>query len=91
MLVRRGSFEVSAPRGTRFESRHLVVRSETATMWLDRLGWAGTRFGRKDCVHLRVEGKKRFELSLTPRDGLERAWQALRDSGVKPRSETAES
>lgn len=92
LLVRRGSFEVSAPRGTKLESRHLVVRSETATMWLDRVGWAGTRFGRKECVHLCVEGKtKRLELALTPRDGLERAWQALMDSGVKPRSETAES
>jgi hypothetical protein len=92
LLVRRSSFEVSAPQGMMLESRHLVIRSETTTMWLDRVGWAGTWLGRKDCIHLLAKDEKgSIEVALTPRDGLQRAWQALMDSGVKPRPEIAQS
>jgi hypothetical protein len=93
LVVRADSFEVSAPQGTRLEPRHLVFRSRTATMWIDEVGWAGTPFGRKECIHVAAEHKpgwaemtrsRRIELALSPRDGLEDAWQALLASGVAP-------
>lgn len=85
LVVRAGSFEVSAPQGMKLESRHLVLRSRSATMWLDEIGWAGTRLGRKECIHVAAEHEGRsVELALSPRDGLDDAWQALLASGVAP-------
>jgi len=94
LVVRADSFEVSAPQGTRLESRHLVLRSNQAAMWIDKIGWAGTCFGRKECIHVAAEHKtswidptlsRGIELALSPRDGLQNAWQALLASGVAPR------
>jgi hypothetical protein len=91
LVVKADSFEVSAPQGMLLESRHLVFRSSTATMWIDEVGWAGTRFSRKKCIHVAAEHKasrielrlgRRIELALSPRDGLQHAWQALLASGV---------
>ena len=64
----------------------IVIQSEGATMWLDKVGWAGTPFDRKDCIHVagRDQRGRRIELALSPRDGLQEAWRALLDSGVTP-------
>ena len=51
-------------------------------MWHDRIGWAGTPLGRKDCIRLRFDGP--IELALTPDSGVEEAWQALVNAGVRP-------
>lgn len=86
-MVRAGSFEVAAPQGLRLESRDLVISSEGATMWLDKVGWAGTPLDRKDCIHVsgRDQRGRRVEVALSPQDGLQVAWQALVDSGVSPK------
>ena|SRR2546421_2110884 len=89
LSVRDGSFELSAPRGTRFESRDLVIPSDSATMWLDKVGWAGTRLNRKECIHVtgRDQRGRVVEFAISPKGGHREAWQALLDSGVRPPSE----
>jgi hypothetical protein len=91
LVVRPGSFEVSAPQGMMLNSRDLVLQSTGATMWLDKVGWAGTPLGSKACI--RVAGRdqrgRHIEFALNPRDGLQNAWQALVDSGVTPRAGAA--
>jgi hypothetical protein len=93
LVVRAGSFEVSAPQGMILESRDLIIQSSDATMWLDKVGWAGTPIDRKECI--RVAGRdqkgRRVELALTPVDGLQQAWQAFLNAGVIPRDGTLEN
>ena len=52
LSVRAGNFEVSAPQGMLLESRHFVIQSSGATMWRDRVGWAGTSVNRKECIRV---------------------------------------
>ena len=87
LVVRATGLEVSAPQGMMLASRDIVIQSEGATMCLDKVGWAGTPFDRKDCIHVagRDQRGRRIELALSPRDGLQEAWRALLDSGVTPR------
>jgi hypothetical protein len=87
LVVRPGSFEVSAPQGMMLNSRDLVIQSIGARMWLDKVGWAGTPLGSKACIRVagRDQRSRRVELALSPRDGLNNAWQALLSSGVAPR------
>jgi hypothetical protein len=86
LIVRDGSFEVSAPQGMLLESRHFVIQSHDAVMWHDWIGWAGIPVNRKGCIHVagRDQKGRRIELALTPEDGLDNAWRALLDSGVNP-------
>jgi hypothetical protein len=55
-------------------------------MWLDRIGWAGTPFDRKLCIHIDGLDQKhrRLELALTPETELQEAWDALVTCGVHP-------
>lgn len=87
LVVRKLDFEVAAPRGMKLESRELIISSNAATMWLDKIGWAGTPFDRRECIHVtgRDQGGRRVEVALSPREGLQGAWQALLNSGVSPR------
>ena len=87
LSVRAGSFEVSASQGMLLEPRYFVIQASGATMWRDRVGWAGTPVNRKDCIRVAAHDKRgrRIEFALTPQDGLENAWQALVDSGVTAR------
>ena len=89
LAVWDGDFEVSAPQGMLLESRHFIIRSKDAVMWLGRVGWAGTLVNRKDCIRVAASDKRgrRIEFALSPEEGLQRAWQALADSGVTPRAE----
>lgn len=84
LTIRQGDLRVSAPRGDLLESRDLSVRPSDSVMRKARVGWAGTPFGRRDCI--RVEGRdqhgRRLELALSPGDGLQRAWEALLAAGV---------
>ena len=88
LVVRPGSFEISAPQGTMLESRDLVVQSDGAKMWLDRIGWAGTPFDRKECIHVagRDQRGHGIDLALSPQDGMDGARQALLTCGVTPRN-----
>jgi len=90
LIVRTNSFEVSAPRGMLLESRDVTVQSSEAMMWIDKIGWAGTTFDRRECIHLAArDQRRRIDLALSPRDGLDQAWQALLTSGVTPRAAPA--
>jgi hypothetical protein len=72
----------------KLESRDLVIQSDGATMWLDKVGWAGTRLNQKECIHVLGRDRRgRVEVAISPTDGLSEAWQALLDSGVRPRTE----
>jgi hypothetical protein len=57
-------------------------------MWLDRIGWAGTPFDRKECIHVagRDQRGHGIDLALSPQDGMDGAWQALLTCGVTPRN-----
>ena len=85
LLVKTYSFEVRAPQGMRLETRDFIIESSDAAMWLDRIGWAGTPLDRRDCIHVvsSDETGSRIEMALTPESGLEPAWEALIQSGVK--------
>ena len=85
MIVHTNGVEIVAPQETRLESRHLVLPAETATMRLDRVGWAGTPFDRKECIHIsgRHENKP-IEVAVSPDSEINEAWNALVASGVKP-------
>lgn len=82
LVVRTRGIEVSAPHGMMLERRSFLFSAETATMWRDRVGWAGTRLGRKDCIRLQFGDA--VELALTPDSGVEEAWEALIQAGVRP-------
>ena len=83
LVVRPGWFEVSAPQGMMMESRHLLIRSEGALMWFDKVGWAGTPFDRKECIHVAGRDRKgNVEMALSPVGEMQEAWQALLESGV---------
>lgn len=89
LTVRHGSFELSAPQGMMLESRDLVIEAGSATMWPDKVGWAGTRLDRKECIHVVGRDQRgRVEVAISPRDGIRGAWQALLASGVRPRTGT---
>jgi hypothetical protein len=54
-------------------------------MSIDRIGWAGTRFDRKRCIHITGQDQLgQIELALTPASGIEVAWEALKECGVTP-------
>jgi hypothetical protein len=70
------------------ESRQVTVQSSEATMWIDKIGWAGTPLGRRECIHVAGrDQRRRIDLALSPQDGLGDAWQALLTSGVALRGE----
>ena len=87
LVVKQHSFEVSAPQGWIGDSRELIMKSPSAIMSFDRVGWAGTPFDRKNCIHVAAEDQtgRRIELALTPEAGLQDAWDALVKSGVQMR------
>lgn len=87
LIVRKHDFEIAAPQGMMLDTRHLVIAANDATIWIDKVGWAGTRFGRKECIHVagRDHKGRRVQLAISPRGGLQGAWQALLNSGVSPR------
>lgn len=89
LVVRSGSFELLAPQGMMLNSRELIIKSIHAEMWLDKLGWGGTPLGAKACIRIvgRDQRSRHIDLALSPRDGLQKAWEALVHSGVTPRAE----
>jgi hypothetical protein len=59
LVVRTRGIEVSAPQGMMLERRSFFFSAETATMWRDRVGWAGTALGRKECIRLQFGESRR--------------------------------
>ena len=66
-----------------FDSRDICLRADTARMWRDEVGWAGTALNRRECIHLvgRDETAE-VELALSPLSNFEEVWAALRRAGI---------
>ena len=83
LLIRHGAIEVRAPQGMMQDSRDICLRVDTARMWRDKVGWAGTALGRRECIHLvgRDETAE-VEVALSPVSNFEEVWAALRRAGI---------
>lgn len=83
LLIRNGAIEVRAPQGMVLDSRDICLRADTARMWRDEVGWAGSAIGRRECIHLvgRDETAE-VELALSPLSNFEEVWAALRRAGI---------
>jgi hypothetical protein len=83
LLVRAGAIEIRAPQGMVLDSRDICLRADTARMWPDEVGWAGSALGSRECIHLvgRDETAE-VELALSPLSDFGEAWDALRRAGV---------
>jgi hypothetical protein len=87
LTVRTQGLEVSAPQGMMLESRDIVMSAENASMQLDKIGWAGTPIGLRECIHISGrDDNGSVELAISAESDLESAWQALLDAGVQPKS-----
>jgi hypothetical protein len=85
LLVRTRGIEVSAPQGMVLESRAVFLTAEKASMTVDRVGWAGTPLGKRDCIRLKGHDEGcGVDLAISPETGIDPAWQALVDAGVHP-------
>jgi len=83
LLIRDGAIEVRAPQGLRLDSRDICLRADTARMWRDEVGWAGTALGRRECIHLVGRDQTgEVELALSPLSNFEEAWAALGRAGI---------
>jgi hypothetical protein len=83
LLIRSGAVEVRAPQGMMLHSRDICLRADTARMWRDEVGWAGTSLGRRQCIRLvgRDETAE-VELALSPLSNFDEVWAALRLAGI---------
>jgi hypothetical protein len=83
LLIRAGAIEVRAPQGMMLDSRDICLRTDTAKMWRDEVGWAGTALGRRECIHLvGRDDTGKVELALSPFSNFEEVWAALRRAGI---------
>jgi hypothetical protein len=59
------------------EGRNIALSSDLSTIQRDAIGWAGTPFGRQECI--RISGSdgtgRKVEVAVTPESGLEAAWR----------------
>jgi hypothetical protein len=86
LLVRAGAIEVRAPQGMMLDTRDICLRADTARMWRDEVGWAGTALGRRECIHLVGHDETaEVELALSPLSNFEEVWAALRRAGIAER------
>lgn len=84
MIVRTLGIDVSAPQGMVLASRAIYMTAAKAYMSVDNVGWAGTRFGRRECI--RLIGKDagcEVDLAIIPDSDFKLAWKALVDAGVQ--------
>jgi hypothetical protein len=86
-LIRDHGIEVSlVPPADRIVSTAEFLRADGITMWIDRIGWAGSPIAKRDCIRLvgaDLNGK--VELAVSPRDvPIEDAWNALLHAGATP-------
>ena len=83
LLIRAGAIEVRAPQGMVLDSRDICPRADTARMWRDEVGWAGSVLGRRQCIHqVGRDETAEVELALSPLCNFEDAWAALRQTGI---------
>ena len=56
-----------------------------STMAEDEIGWLGSPFLRRRCIRLSGRDRNsRVDLAISPKGGIDEAWQALLDAGVTP-------
>jgi hypothetical protein len=66
-----------------FDSRDICLRADTARMWRDEVGWAGSALGRRVCIHLAGRDETtEVELALSPLSNFEEVWAALCRAGI---------
>lgn len=83
LIVRAGAVQVRAPQGMVADSRDICLRADTARMWRDEIGWAGSALGRRECIHLAGRDENtEVELAITPLASPGEAWAALRRAGI---------
>ena len=83
LLIRAGAIEVRAAQGMVLDSRDICLRADTARMWRDGVGWAGSALGRRECIHLLGRDETaEVELALSPVSNFKEAWAALRQAGI---------
>lgn len=83
LLIRAGAIEVRAPQGMVLDSRDICLRADTARMWRDEVGWAGSALGRRACIRLVGRDETAVvELALSPLSNFEEVWAALRRAGI---------
>jgi hypothetical protein len=86
-LIRGQGVEVSlVPPMDRIVSTAEFLRADGITMWIDRIGWAGSPVAKQDCIRLDgMDLNGKVELAISPRDlPIEDAWSALLDAGATP-------
>jgi hypothetical protein len=85
LLIRPGGLEVTVGLGDGFASGRFL-RSSDASMWRDRVGWAGSPMGERESIRLGgFDGRTTRDWAITPREAsLDEVWQALLDAGVTP-------
>jgi hypothetical protein len=65
------------------DSRDICLRADTARMWRDEVGWAGTGLGRRECIRLVGRDETgEVELALSPLSGFGEVWAALGQAGI---------
>jgi hypothetical protein len=65
------------------DSRDICLRADTARMWRDEVGWAGTAAGRRECIHLAARDETaEVELALSPLSSFEEVRAALCQAGI---------
>jgi hypothetical protein len=66
-----------------FDSRDICLRADTARMWRDEVGWAGTAVGRRECIHLAGRDETaEVKLALSPLSNFEEVWAARCQAGI---------
>jgi hypothetical protein len=85
LSVHTSGIEVSAPQGMMLDSRTVYFKGPESRMWIDKVGWAGTPLGRKECIRLcGWEDGTAVDLALYPDAGIEQTWSAFLTAGVVP-------
>jgi hypothetical protein len=83
LVIRAGAIEVRAPQGMMLDSRDICLRADTTRMWRDKVGWAGSALGRRECIHLVGRDETaQVELALSPLSNFEDVWAALGRAGI---------
>jgi hypothetical protein len=82
--VRERAVQVVAPQGMLLETRNVSITTGSATATVQRIGWAGTALGKRECIRLAGVDQRgrRWEFAISPSDGLDPTLRALAAAGV---------
>jgi hypothetical protein len=90
LVVHGGGIEATIGRADGLISGNFM-RASDATMWRDRVGWAGTFIGKRDCIRLHgFDSRTMRDWAVSPRGtSIDEVWQALLAVGVTPTEPSA--